>query len=120
MVTCPVSSGVQRRLGRWTCRFSGQAFFLERLEDLLRRDRQLGHADADGVVDDPSKEAMGGFGRKTEREPESVAPPFNTTFTLENIQLTETGTNSLCYKPPGGKRFRTISTFDVGPKEEVS
>ena len=68
----------------------------------------------------PSKEAVGGFGMKTEREPESVAPLFYTTFTLENIQLTETGTYSLCHKPPGGKRFRTFSTFEVGLKEEAS
>ena len=68
----------------------------------------------------PSKEAVGGFGMKTEREPESVGPLFYTTFTLENIQLTETGTYSLSYKHPAGKRFRSISTFDVGLKEEYS
>ncbi len=68
----------------------------------------------------PSKETVGGFGMKTEREPESVAPLFFTTFTLENIQLTETGTYSLSYKHPDGKRFRSISTFDVSLKEEHS
>ncbi len=68
----------------------------------------------------PSKEALGGFGMKIDREPESVAPLFYTTFTLENIQLTETGTYSLSYKPPGGKRYRPISTFEVGLKDGSS
>jgi hypothetical protein len=68
----------------------------------------------------PSKEAVGGFGMKTEREPESVAPVFYTTFALENIQLTETGTYSLSYKPPGGKRYRSVFTFEVGLREEAA
>jgi len=68
----------------------------------------------------PSKEPVGGFGMKTEREPESVAPVFYTTFTLENIQLTETGAYSLSYKPPEGKRFRSIFTFDVHLKREAT
>ncbi len=68
----------------------------------------------------PSKEAAGGFGMKTGREPESVPPVFYTTFTLENIQLTETGAYSLSYKPPGGKRFRSIFTFDVNLKGKGS
>ena len=56
---------------------------------------------------------------KIERQPESVAAVFFTTFALENIQLTETGTYSLSYKPPDGKRFRTVFTFDVGLKEDA-
>ncbi len=46
-------------------------------------------------------------------------PGTFTTFALENIQLTETGTYSLSYKPPGGKRYRSIFTFDVGLRENA-
>ncbi len=68
----------------------------------------------------PSKDVVGGFGMKTDRTPDSVGALFYMTFTLENIQLTEVGTYTLSYKPPGGKRFRPISSFEVGQKEGSS
>jgi hypothetical protein len=67
----------------------------------------------------PSQETVGKIGMKTEREPESVAPVFFTTFALENVRLTEAGTYSLSYKPPGGTRYRQISTFEVGLRDEA-
>ena len=66
----------------------------------------------------PSKDAVGGFGMRLEQQPESVAPVFYTTFTLENVQLSEAGTYSLSYKPTQGKRYRSIFSFDIGLKEE--
>ena len=36
------------------------------------------------------------------------------------IQLTEAGAYSLSYKPPAGKRYRSIFTFDVGLREEAA
>lgn len=68
----------------------------------------------------PSKEVVGGFGMKTDRTPDSVGALFYMTFTLENTQLTEAGTYTLSYKPPEGKRYRPISSFEVGLKDGSS
>ena len=96
------------------------SFRMPRLSFFLKWKTNGSLPTGDFRVTSPSKEAVGGFGMKTEREPESVAPVFYTTFALENIQLTETGTYSLSYKPPGGKRYRSVFTFEGGLREEAA
>jgi hypothetical protein len=94
-------------------------FRMPRLSFFLKWETKGTLPTGDFRLTSPSKEAVGGFGMKTEREPESVAPVFYTTFALDSIQLTETGTYSLSYKPHGGMRYRSVFTFDVGLREDA-